>query len=383
MTVSGPGVTRYVAVIAINDKGFGESAVVGGTSRTPVATAKPGPVQNLSVTAASFTQLTVTWSAPSNTGGHIDKYQIEASGTSNAAVPGAVQNLAVMGSFKSIFISWDAPSDNGGSAITKYEVEASTTENGTYSNTGVTHSPIDAKNAIVTGLGNSETRWVRVLAINRWGRGQWVKASGASKPVVPGAVQNLSATAGTGPNLTVTWAALASDGGNASTGYTVEATGDETYSTANVTHSPATALTATVTGLTVGETRSVRVAAFNEAAVGDWAMTSGTNTSRPPGQVWILYVDAISESAFTIVWKAPLDSGSSAITGYEIQSRAPSDETWDTTETLSADADSKTITGLSKGTTRMVRVRAVNTQGSPDVWATAIGGTWSEPGRRA
>ena len=81
----------------------------------------PGPVQNLKVVPGeTANQLTVTWSAPSNTGGHIDKYQIEASGTSNAAVPGAVQNLAVMGSLKSIFISWDAPSDNGGSAITKY-----------------------------------------------------------------------------------------------------------------------------------------------------------------------------------------------------------------------------------------------------------------------
>ena len=44
-----------------------------------------GPVQNLRVTADSTTKLTVTWSVPSDDGGYIDKYQIEASATADGA----------------------------------------------------------------------------------------------------------------------------------------------------------------------------------------------------------------------------------------------------------------------------------------------------------
>ena len=382
VTVSGPGVPRYVAVIAINDKGFGESAIAGGTSRTPVATAKPGPVQNLSVTAASFTELTV---------------------------------------------AWDAPASDGGSAITGYTVEASATMEGTYTTTGVTHSPETALTASVAVPGNM-TRWVQVRAVNSVGSGEWTTANGTSNAGVPGAVQSLSVEPGHDATLKVTWKAPSDDGGSAITGYKVEAkaTGDETYSDTNVTHSPATALTATVTGVAVGETRWVRVWAVNAKGDGAWDTGTGSNIKTVPGKIrelrtydhhglliWVhdrhidwdnlgpvhsisdggspiirydieysgtkrasatleapepvqsLFVGPGQGETLKVTWKTPRIDGGSPITKYEVEASATEDGTYRADNVShSGTALTATVTGVAVGETRWVRVLALNAKGN-------------------
>ena len=136
----------------------------------------PAPCRNLRVTAASTTKLTVTWSVPSDDGGYIDKYQIEASATADGA----------------------------------------------YSATGVSPSEVNfdaVRTSTVTVDAHSTERYVRVRAVNGQGNGPWTTASDTSSKSVPGAVQNLSVKGTDISRLTITWTPPADSGGSAITWY--------------------------------------------------------------------------------------------------------------------------------------------------------------------
>ena len=86
----------------------------------------------------------------------------------------------------------------------------------------------------------------------------------------------------------------------------------------------------------------------------------------------------------TLGWKAPSDTGDSAITHYEYQYGTASgtfDQTW---TNVSGDENTTTISDLTGATTYFFRVRAVNTQGpggpSTEVEAVAYDGLTPEPG---
>ncbi|MBC7724790.1 MAG: fibronectin type III domain-containing protein [Burkholderiaceae bacterium] len=168
-------------------------------------------------------------------------------------------------------------------------------------------------------------------------------AAAATKPGVPTSV---TAVAGNG-TATVRWTAPASNGGADITGYTISS-GSLTWKT--------TTLAATVTGLTNGTAYAFRVTATNSAGTSAASAASAAITPKAAVPGAPTSVTAVAGNArATVRWKAPAQTGGSAITGYIITSGSL---TWKTTGL------GGTLTGLANGRTYTFVVRATNSSGT-------------------
>ena len=145
--------------------------------------------------------------------------------TAAATAPGAPTGLTATASGPStITLSWTAPTSTGGSAITGYQIEAS-------SNGGTTFNVLVAttNNATTTyahtGLAASTTRHYRVSAINSTGTGTPSNVASATTGAAtnaPGAPTGLTATASGPSTINLSWTAPTSTGGSAISGYKIE-----------------------------------------------------------------------------------------------------------------------------------------------------------------
>lgn len=201
-----------------------------------------------------------------------------ASGTPSvsASAPAQVTGLVLTPGDGEIGASWDAPS-NGGAAITDYIVETSPDDAAwsTYADgTSV------ATAATIGGLGDGETLYVRIAAVNAVGTGTASASSSATTHDVPDQVTGLAVTPGDGENA-LAWSAAAANG-SAISDYVIEYhDGDESWSTIADGASASTAYTHT--GLTNGTTYTYRVSAVNALGTGAVsASQSGTPEAAAP-----------------------------------------------------------------------------------------------------
>jgi hypothetical protein len=194
-----------------------------------------------------------------------------------ATVPGAPISVSAVAGNTQATISFTAPSNTGGSPITSYTVTDNTD---TYTATG-TGSPIT-----VTGLTNGDTYSFTVTATNAVGTGT---ASTPSNSVTlstqPSAPLNLAATVEES-SIGLSWSPPASDGGSPVTNYVVEyeLTTGGTWSV--FANGVSTSTTAIVTGLSDRTSYNFEVSAVN--AIGQ-SSPSAPVTAIPgePAQVLI------------------------------------------------------------------------------------------------
>ena len=414
------GTTYKVRVAAVNDHGTGPwSATVSGK-----AGKLPGVPTSVSVTAGN-TQLSVSWSAPSDSGtGAISDYDVQykessgstwtewnASNTSTTTsatitgltndtqydvqvraqteyghsawssttagtpdvVPGTPGAPTLTRGNTQLSVSWSAPS-NSGSAISDYDVQycehkpnASqnandcTKSSGTWtewnsSNTSTTRS------ATITGLTNGTEYYVQVRAQNAAGNGSWSssrKATPATKPSTP------SPTVSAGHRqLVVSWDAP-SDGGDDISDYDVQYKKSSVSTWTNANHS-GTGTTKTISSLTNGTEYDVQVRATNSVGDSAWSSSvSGTPDQAPrkPSKPTVTRGD----QQLSVSWSAPTNNGTD-ITDYDVQYKKSSDSDW-TSHSFTGTGTSTTITGLDNGTQYDVQVRAENDAGE---------GAWSD-----
>ena len=224
------GSTHYYRVFAINSAGT-STLYTSANATLPRATALPTAPQSLSASASNDGRsVTLTWQAPSSTGGIIDGYRIESSSTSSSSGytvlvasqvgltythtslnPGTTYYYRVAAvnaigtgptssytsvttptnflptkpqSFKVVLrtngtsadLSWTAPSSNGnsGSTLTGYTVQyaqgaAQPTQNSGWSNIasgGCSGLTSTATSCTHTGLANAKVYWYRIMATN-------------------------------------------------------------------------------------------------------------------------------------------------------------------------------------------------------------------------
>ena len=176
-----------------------------------------------------------------------------------------------------VTVTWSAPTNTGGSAITDYLIEL--TSNGGQTWVTYTHTPSAATSVTVTGLTANSTYSFRISPINAAGTGP---VSTVAIPVVaqaataPAAVGTPTATAGSNPgDVVLTWTAPAANG-SAITDYVIEYSPDGGVTWLTFADGTSTGTTATITGLTVGTSYVFRVTAVN--AVG----TASAGTSSAP-----------------------------------------------------------------------------------------------------
>ena len=431
------GMAYDVQVRAVNVAGDGAwSATTDGTPRTtPEAPAITG-------VAPGNSTLTVTWTAPANTGGSaITGYDVRhkltsapdidanwtvaadtgdelshtigslANGTSydvqvravNIAgdgawsdntdgtprtTPAAPTIASVMPGNASLTVTWAAPDSNGGSAITGYDVRhklssapdiaANWTE---AANTG------DELSHTIGSLANGTAYDVQVRAVNIAGDGAWSDNTDGTPRTTPEAPTITGVTSGNA-TLTVTWAAPTNTGGSVVTGYDVRhklTSAPDIDANWAVVANTGDDLSHMVGSLTNGTSYDVQVRAVNIAGDGAWSATTDGTPRTTPGAPTISSVTP-GNATLTVTWAAPANTGGSAITGYDVRHKLGSAQdiaaNW-TVVANTGDGLSHAITDLTNGTSYDVQVRAVNVAGDGAWSATSAGAPVETPGAPA
>ena len=191
----------------------------------------------------------------------------------------------------------------------------------------------------------------------------------------PGAPTGVTAAAAaTAGEVTVSWAKPADSRGAPVTGYIVQwRTGTQTYdaSRRKVLAGRPDATAATVSGLTGGTARTVRVLALNSIGAGDPsaettvtpALLAAPTAVPAPRDVTLLQRDA----GLDVAWLPPRNDGARQVTGYKVQWRLESEQ-WDTTREATVttappgagDTWVHPIRGLTAPNTYFVRVITVD-----------------------
>ena len=430
------GAARRYRVRAINSQGNSWPSMAASAT-TASGTSVPSDPTGLTAIVMGQTAITVSWTVPSDNGGaNITGYRVEwsadgstgwtdvdpahtgttvsysdtglpssvtrhyrvravngqgeslpsnvASATTGAtsSVPGAPTGLQAkaMGQTQ-IDLMWTAPSNTGGSAITSYRIQQSTDG---ISFTDLVASTNNANTKYShRGLALGTTRHYRVYASNTNGESANPSntATATTQGVVaPGAPTALSVAASGRTILQLSWAAPSNNGGEAVNGYQIEWSADGTSNWQDVIANTMSTLTTYLDrGLSAATTRHYRVRARNSQGAGDpstveMGTTVDGTTLTVPSDPTSVTATPSGRTLIQLSWAAPANDGGSAVTGYQIEGSADGISNWaDVEDDTKSAATTYRDRGLTAGTTRYYRVRAINAQnpGSPSTIAMA------------
>ena len=267
-----------------------------------------------------------------------------------STTPGAPAGVAGTAGAGQVTVTWSAPTETGGSDVTGYTATA--TPDGAFC------LSTSALTCDITGLTNGTAYTFRVKATNANGAGSNSSASASVTPVTtPGVPTSLSGAADDA-SVVLSWTAPTDTGGTAVTDYTVESSSDSGTTWTAFSHDASTTASLRVTGLTNGTAYSFRVSAVNAVGTGTASSTaSATPVTTPTAATSVAGTAGDTQVALT--WTAPTDNGGTAITDYTVESSSDS-TTWTTFADGTSTTASATVTGLTNGTTYTFRVSPVN-----------------------
>ncbi len=249
-------------------------------------------------------------------------------------------------------VVWTAPKVQGGSAITGYQIG--------YYTVGSDPTIINTGNVLtyfVSGLAESTTYRFFVRAVNSAGSSANSNELGlttGSSVSVPGAPSTPSLTRGDG-TISISWTAPSNNGGAAITSYIVSyrigAGAEQTASVNGNTTSHQ------LTGLTGGNTYTIKVRAVNSAGQGSYSNTASITAAEEPGVPAGLEVTP-GDGTLALSWTASSANGA-AVSNYTVWYRNEADEEVVEVETGNT-GTTYTITGLSNGQNYTVKVKSEN-----------------------
>jgi hypothetical protein len=255
----GAAITDYVVQYSTSSGGS-YTTFSDGTSTTRSAT-----VTGLSNNTTYYFKVAAVNSAGTSS------YSTVSAGVTPKSVPPVVSSVTAGSG--SLTFTWNAISHGGDNYRIYWGTDS--TFNSAYSYTGTTATSYTA-----TGLTNGTTYYFRVAGWNNAATPVQIATTdwSANASGVPGAASApTSLVVSSGPSgMSVSWAAPSSNGGSAITDYVVEYSTTSGGSYTVFSDGTSTSTTATITGLTAGNTYYVRVAAVN-------ALATGTYSSESPG----------------------------------------------------------------------------------------------------
>ena len=332
-----------------NNYQYSPNGGMGWASRIPASTSSP-----LIITGLSDSTCLVTIRAVNNAGIGKRSSIIAATPFAAPVVPQPTMAPLILANILgdqevTLFIVDQNPT---GAKFTNLEYSLDNGANWTTSN------PAVINNFTITGLTNGVTYQIKVRGTNDGGTSPaslTVSLTPASLPSAP-IITNI--TPGQS-QLTVTFTAPTSDGGNPISEYE--------YSTNNGTtwileaFPPITSSPITIANLTIGTTYQVMVRAKN--AIG-YSPSSNMLTGTPvPGVPTAPTITSITpdNGTLSVAFTAPASNGGATITNYEYSTNNGS--TWVARNPASVNSP-LVISGLTNGTSYQVRIRAVNSSGA-------------------
>jgi len=283
-----------------------------------------------------------------------------ASSGSQSATPASVASsprfvAAARGQAKTT-VSWSAPSATGGSAITGYTASAFTASTGGSAVATCTTTNLTCE---ITGLANGTTYYVGVIAAN--GIGNSVESSPRVSTVpaaAPGAPTLSTVTVGS-QYLSVAFSAGTSDSNAPITGYQYSIDNGSNWLDSSATASPLL-----ITGLTNGISYVVKIRAQSDIGVG---VASGSSTKTPISRPEAVNPGTINyvagSGSVQVSWTAPNANGAAISSTVGTAFSAAIGGSSIATCTASASATTCLISGLTNGTTYYVSLQAQNSQG--------------------
>jgi Fibronectin type III domain len=224
-------------------------------------------------------------------------------------------------------------------------------------------------------LTNGRNYMFRSNLSNRDGQGPWSTVVSGIPSVTPIGVGAVSILKHTGSTVGLAWIAPADDGGQVVSDYVVQYSvdGGLTWVTFNDGVSAATSVT--VTGLSSGVTYKFRVAAVNPVGQGAYSDLVSEHPSSVPS-VSSLQVASKTDTSVSLGWVGTPNGDD--ITDYVIQYSADSGATWTTFNDGVSATQSTTVQGLTRGTSYVFRVAAINRdgQGGYSISTSAIASTF-------
>jgi subtilisin family serine protease len=285
--------------------------------------------------------------------------------TSQTSVPSApAAPTATWAADGSLAVSWRAPVDNGGSAITSYKLQRLV--NNTF--TTVREGLFLQANLLREAPGVSYA--LRVIAVNALGESAASTTASFSVPFAKSsAPRNLVAdTASQNGRVNFRWDAPENAGGALTVFYLMQ------YSTNGTSWISANVATATSMSMGMppkGTTYSYRVLAQTSAGNSDPSnvvsvTTSVTKSSSPS----LRTLNFATDGSVLFTWYAPGDNGGSPITGYRVES-SPNGQTFTTLTTTAANVLTATTARPAPGVRVFFRVFAITALGESNASSVA------------
>ena len=289
------------------------------------------------------------------------------------AAPAAPTVTAVEGSRTSLSVSWTAPANSGRPDIVDYDVR--------YRRSGTaswTSGPQDTQSPVtLSGLSAGAVYRVQVRATNAEANSPWSPSgSGATDnyaPVFASATESRSLAENTPAGQSIGAAVSATDADAGTTlAYTLG--GADAASFAIVSSSGQIRTRAGVSyDYEAKSDYTVTVTASDGLATATATVTiTVTDVAEPPSAPAAPSVSGVegSTTSLSVAWTAPANSGKPAISGYDLQYRQGTSGSW-TVGPADVTGTAATLTGLDGNLTYEVQVRATNADGD---------GAWSASG---
>ena len=309
--------------------------------------------------------------------------------TEPPSAPTALSVTAATATPTQLSVSWTAPTNTGKPAITGYGVQYRAGTSGSFTShahTGITTT------ATITGLTPGTSYQVQVRATNADGSGPWATDSETTAANAAPVFSSSTTAFNVAENSTAVTTATATDadtvvtdvvsyaisGGADSATFSINtSTGAVTFASAPDYENPTDVLSATPSDAAGNNVYIVAVTASSGTggralSVSKTLLVTVTDETEVPGKPATPQVTGTTTTSVTIGWSAPTNTGP-AISGYDVQYRAGTSGSF-TSHAHTGTATTATITGLTSGTGYELQVRATNAEGSGP-WSDAVTGT--------